>query len=140
VRDFASETYAEIHTDSLRTRPADVVHELKGESALSIGHIALHGGWYHVRNSEHCKIAIIKSFDETYDALIAYYMNHPRWHSSGTEQHFKFTPFGMLQVRQNESGTWAATRNLDDRLLRDGERAIFLTFENSQVRGRRAPT
>ena len=100
-----------------------------GESVLHLGEVVRRGGWYHLQNSEGDKIAIIKSFDETYDALVAYYMNHPRWYSDGAAQHFKFTPVGLLQVWQDQLENWVASRNLDDRLLRDGKRTTFPTVE-----------
>ena len=47
-------------------------------------------------------------------------------------EYFKCTPFGMIEVKQDEDGYWYVYRNSDDYLMRDGEAATFATLEEAQ--------
>ena len=69
---------------------------------------------------------------EAVNTLTTYYETPSRWRSHEPMQHFKCTPFGFIEVKQDEDGYWYVYRNSDHYLIRDGEAATFATLEEAQ--------
>jgi hypothetical protein len=106
---------------------------LNDASDCYVGHVALRDRSYHVENVDNEEIAVVPSLDDAIPAIIAYYeKNPPRWERESVSQYNKLSQFGPLRVEQDQSGQWLAYRNYDYPLLRNGQPAIFATFENAQ--------
>ncbi len=106
---------------------------LNDASDCNVGYVALRGGRYHVENIDDDEIAVVKSLDEVIPAFVAYYeTNPPQWERESETQYSKLTQFGALLVKQDQPGQWVAYRNYDFPLLRNGQPAIFTTFEEAQ--------
>jgi hypothetical protein len=110
-----------------------------GDSVYTLSYITLHGSDYHVQNIEGTEVAVVKSIDDTWRAVLNYYMDNPRWYEAwGGSHYFKFTRLGLLQVErklnvlQDKSGKWVAYCNVDCLLGDDGEPAIFTSLEEAQ--------
>lgn len=105
------------------------------ESCCHLGYVEPRGAKYCVRNAECDEIAIVKSIGEVIPVLLGNYEKHPRrWKRDNATQFTKLSPFGLLQVEQDQLG-WVAYRYHDEcyrPLLRDGKPAIFTASEEAQ--------
>jgi hypothetical protein len=102
-------------------------------SDCAVGYVALRGARYHVENVDDEEIAVVGSLDDAIPAFTTYYeANPPRWERESATRYSKLTQFGPLRVEQDKPGQWVAYRNYDYPLLRNGQPAIFATFEEAQ--------
>ena len=117
----------------LEPRGDDNFGILNDDSDSYVGYVALRGARYHVRNDESEEIAVVKSLDDAIPALAAYLEANPlRWERESATRYSEETQFGSLRVEQDKPGQWVAYRNYDFPLLRNGQPAIFATFEEAQ--------
>jgi hypothetical protein len=106
---------------------------LNDDADCCVGYVALRGTRYHVQNDNDEEIAVVGLLDDAIPAIAAYYeANPPRWESESETRYSKSTQFGPLRVEQDQPGQWVAYRNYDYPLLRNGQPAIFATFEEAQ--------
>jgi hypothetical protein len=102
------------------------------ESNCHVGYADRRGTKYRVRNDYGDDIAIVSSIDKAIPALLAYYEKHPpRWERDCATEYSKLSPFGLLEVEEDQSGHWSAYRN-EHPLLRDSKPAIFATSVEAQ--------
>lgn len=106
---------------------------LNAASDCYVGYIALRDKRYHVQNVDSDEIAVVRSLDDAIPVIIAYYeKNSPRWECESETRYSKLTQFGPLRVEQDQPGQWMAYRNDDYPLLRNGQPALFATFDEAQ--------
>jgi hypothetical protein len=84
---------------------------------------------------------VIKSINEAIPAVAAYYEANPhRWEPRPRDDqiepcracYIKDTQFGILRVRQTETGQWVAYRDDDGLSFDGGKIAVFATCEEAQ--------
>jgi hypothetical protein len=111
----------------------DSVRILNLDAKSILGHVSLSAEEHRVRDVEGNNVANVRSIDDAIPILLDHYEKNARWQCETEKEYFKWTQFGLLEVKQDKLGSsWSAYRNCDYPLLHDGEPAIFATLEEAQ--------
>jgi hypothetical protein len=112
-----------------------VISILNVETKSFLGWVEPHGKSYQVRDGDDRPIGVVgSSMNDAGRILAAYYKKHSRWGPDGDNGYYKWTEYGLLQVkRAEELDCWFVSRNAERDLMRDGEVATFPTPQEAQT-------
>jgi hypothetical protein len=94
------------------------------ETKTAIGNAERNGTVWVVEDGDNRRVAVVNRLHEAGPALAAHYDKHSRWVRE-SENYFKWTKFGALEVFPLEGRGWATWRNCERHLMRHDDIAIF---------------
>lgn len=103
------------------------------EAKVILGRIDLPSEQYPVRSAEGKTVGVVNSINDAIDVLLDHYERHPpQWERDSETKFGKLTPFGLVEVEQDQFGSWVAYRNEYFRLTRGGKPVLFATADEAQ--------
>jgi len=107
---------------------------LEVDAQFELGRVEFPRQQYPVKTPEGETVGFVNDVTDAVQMLLDYFKEHPpQWEERGPRGYAKYSPFGMLEVQQDQLGSWFVYRDERDLLIRpDGAPAVFRTAEEAR--------
>jgi len=112
---------------------ADEIHIHNVQTSCLVGRIQIKVPEdYQILAADGDTIGVVNNLANALDVVMTYCERHSRWRRDSLTDYFKSTLFGLVQLKQDETGSWYACRDGDQQLMRGDDAATFATLEEAK--------